>query len=82
MHVHSLLTVFLGSDHGESDEAADPFYLHNLSADEALTIIKAVEKNMANISKEPPVLPCAGQVFIFKLGSDESKWDKMKRKYR
>ena len=36
-------------------------------------------KNM--ISSEPPVLPLEGELYIFPLGTDDTQWNNMRKKY-
>lgn len=58
-------------------------FKHNLDTSDVLQLFdKARTTYKDKISSEPPVLPLEGEVYLFSLGPDESKWDSMRQKFR
>ena len=73
-----------------TDTFANPFkvdLLNNLSQDEVLSAFKKIRKKISNISETgpallPPVLPKAGSLYVYYLGTDSSTWEKKKKQLR
>ena len=68
------------------EEGEKPFKtstIHNLEGDEVLNYFnQAAQSNTVVVSSLPPVLPRAGELYIFDLGPEESQWDNKKKKMR
>ena len=54
----------------------------NLDVDAVIEVFEGVSLKKNLISCSPPVLPKEGELYIFDLGQDRSKWDSNKRKFR
>ena len=69
-----------------TDEKCIPLSIqcyNNLTTEAVFDIFKkSTTKYKKYISDAPPVLPREGQMFLYSLGSDETLWEKKKRKLR